>query len=99
MSDSPAPRLEVGDLLVATPALLDPNFERTVVLLLDIDDDGALGVVLNRPSTVAVAEILPDWSQLTGTPDVLFRGGPVSPDAALALTLGERFWWPRKVTG
>jgi putative transcriptional regulator len=91
MSDGSALRLEVGDLLVATPSLLDPNFERTVVLLLDIDDDGALGVVLNRPSTVAVAEILPDWSQLTGTPDVLFRGGPVSPDAALAVGASMTF--------
>ena len=51
--------LAPGRLLVATPALLDPNFERTVVLLLDVDDDGALGVVLNRPSPVPVQEVLP----------------------------------------
>ena len=43
-------QLASGMLLVATPALLDPNFADTVVLLLDVDDDGALGVVLNRPS-------------------------------------------------
>ena len=55
MPDHTAARLHVGDLLVATPALLDPNFERTVVLVLDLDEDGALGVVLNRPSTVPVA--------------------------------------------
>ena len=53
-------RLSVGDLLVATPALLDPNFERTVVLVLDLDENGALGVVLNRPSTVPVRKVLPD---------------------------------------
>ena len=58
----PAPRPPaVGDLLVATPILLDPNFERTVVLLLDIDENGALGVVLNRPSPVPVGDVLPDW--------------------------------------
>ncbi|MGA8209880.1 MAG: YqgE/AlgH family protein [Nocardioidaceae bacterium] len=76
-----------GDLLVATPALLDPNFERTVVLLLDVDDDGALGVVLNRPSEVTVAEILPDWRDAADDPGVLFSGGPVGPDAALAVGL------------
>jgi putative transcriptional regulator len=92
MSESGVARVEVGDLLVATPGLLDPNFERSVVLLLDTDEDGALGVVLNRPTTVAVAEILPDWVQRVGAPDVLFQGGPVSTDSALAvgasMTLG-----------
>lgn len=85
MADGRRPALRVGDLLVATPALLDPNFERTVVLLLDLDENGALGVVLNRPSPVPVAEILPDWTDLTATPDVLFQGGPVSTDSALAV--------------
>lgn len=92
MSESSAARYEVGDLLVATPDLVDPNFERSVVLLLDADDDGALGVVLNRPTGVAVQEILPDWVQRVGAPDVLFQGGPVSTDSALAvgasMTLG-----------
>ena len=92
MSESGAARFEVGDLLVATPELIDPNFERSVVLLLDSDDDGALGVVLNRPTSVAVDEILPDWVQRVGAPDVLFQGGPVSTDSALAvgasMTLG-----------
>jgi putative transcriptional regulator len=84
MSDG-APRVEVGDLLVAAPMLLDPNFERSVVLLLDSDDDGTLGVVLNRPSAVSVQEILPDWTGQVGAPDVVFRGGPVSTDSALAV--------------
>ena len=75
----------MGDLLVATPALLDPNFERSVVLVLDSDEDGALGVVLNRPSTVPVGEILPDWGRLAQSPEVLFRGGPVATDSALAV--------------
>ncbi len=84
MSEAGAP-LAAGSLLVATPALLDPNFEHAVVLLLDLDENGALGVVLNRPSTVPVGEVLPDWSGLVSGPDVLFSGGPVSPDSALAV--------------
>ena len=80
-----ASTVRVGDLLVATPALLDPNFERSVVLVLDSDEDGALGVILNRPSTVPVEEILPGWSRLARPPDVLFRGGPVATDSALAV--------------
>jgi putative transcriptional regulator len=74
-----------GRLLVATPALVDPNFDHTVVLLLDVDENGALGVVLNRPSPVAVDEILGGWSDLVTRPDVLFQGGPVSTDSALAV--------------
>jgi putative transcriptional regulator len=53
--------------------------------MLDLNEDGALGVVLNRPSTVPVADILPDWSPLAEAPDVLFRGGPVGTDSALAV--------------
>jgi putative transcriptional regulator len=74
-----------GSLLVATPSLLDPNFERAVVLLLDLDANGALGVVLNRPSEVPVAEVLPAWAHGASPPDVLFAGGPVSTDSALAV--------------
>jgi putative transcriptional regulator len=76
-----------GRLLVATPALLDPNFAHGVVLLLDHDADGSLGVVLNRPSAITVASVLPDWSGSADPPEVLFEGGPVSPDAALAVAL------------
>jgi putative transcriptional regulator len=82
----PAP----GRLLVATPALVDPNFARAVVLLLDHDEDGSLGVVLNRPTAVEVASVLPDWVSAADPPEVLFEGGPVSPDAALALALVPR---------
>jgi putative transcriptional regulator len=78
------PRL-AGHLLVATPALGDPHFDRSVVLVLDHDDSGALGVVINRPTPVPVDEVLPDWSPyVTGEP-VLFAGGPVGTDSALAL--------------
>ncbi|HET6627681.1 MAG TPA: YqgE/AlgH family protein [Nocardioidaceae bacterium] len=74
-----------GQLLVAAPALVDPNFDHTVVLLLDHDENGALGVVLNRPSPVPVGDILADWSEVAGEPGVLFHGGPVSTDSALAV--------------
>ena len=74
-----------GQLLVAAPALVDPNFNHTVVLLLDYDENGALGVVLNRPSPVPVGDILADWSELAGEPGVLFHGGPVSIDSALGV--------------
>lgn len=79
--------LGAGVLLVATPALLDPNFADTVVLILDADDEGALGVVLNRPSPVPVAEVLLPWDGVTSEPEVLFLGGPVSTDGALAVAL------------
>jgi len=75
----------VGQLLVATPALQDPNFERTVVLLVGNEPSGSLGVVLNRATEVPVAEVLGDWSLLAQEPAVLFEGGPVQPEAAIAL--------------
>jgi putative transcriptional regulator len=77
-----------GRLLVATPTLYDPNFFRTVVLVLEHGDEGALGVVLNRPSETEVGESLPDWTSLASDPGVVFVGGPVSPDAAIGLARG-----------
>ncbi|MGW8886762.1 YqgE/AlgH family protein [Streptomyces sp. NPDC055749] len=76
-----------GRLLVATPALADPNFDRAVVLLLDHDEEGSLGVVLNRPTPVGVGDILAPWAGLTGEPDVVFQGGPVSLDSALGVAV------------
>jgi putative transcriptional regulator len=74
-----------GRLLVATPALRDPNFERTVVLLVAHEEGGALGVVLNRATEVPVAEVLGSWGSLAGEPSVVFEGGPVQPEAAICL--------------
>jgi putative transcriptional regulator len=74
-----------GRLLVATPTLQDPNFSRTVVLMLEHSEEGALGVVLNRPSELALAEALPEWGDLAATPPVVFAGGPVSPESAIGL--------------
>ncbi len=76
-------------LLLATPALLDPNFADTVVLLLDANDEGALGVVLNRPTALPVSEVLGEWGEVVEEPEVLFQGGPVSTDGAIAVALAR----------
>lgn len=74
-----------GRLVVATPSLVDPNFRHTVVLLLEHGDDGAVGVVVNRPSDVTVGEALPGWERLAAAPPNVFVGGPVQQDALIAL--------------
>lgn len=79
-----------GKLLLATPFLIDPNFYRTVVLMLEHDDEGALGVVLNRPLDVPVREYLEDWIELVADPPAVFSGGPVQPEVALAVGRGNR---------
>jgi len=78
--------MRAGQLVVATPALSDPSFARSVVLLLQADvEDGALGLVVNRPTGTGVVEVLPDWAALAALPGVVFTGGPVQPDAAVCL--------------
>lgn len=76
-----------GRLLVASPHLVDPNFHRTVVLLLDHNDEGAFGVVLNRPLPVEVDAVLPGWQGVVSSPDGLFQGGPVGLDGALGIAV------------
>jgi putative transcriptional regulator len=76
-----------GRLLLAGPNLRDPNFFRAVVLMLDHDADGALGVVLNRPTDYPIASALAEWAAFVSEPDVVFVGGPVAPDNAIALGL------------
>jgi putative transcriptional regulator len=73
-------------LLVAAPTLLDPNFRRAVVLLLEHTEEGAVGIVLNRPADVAASEALPTHAELLGGDGVpVFAGGPVQPTAAVAV--------------
>lgn len=74
-----------GRLLVATPRLQEDTFYRTVILLLDHGAHGALGVVLNRPSSVDVGEVLPAWHAHVSTPPQLFQGGPVGLDGAMGV--------------
>ncbi|MGH9062655.1 MAG: YqgE/AlgH family protein, partial [Acidimicrobiales bacterium] len=81
----PSPSGLAGRLLVAGPALVDPNFRRTVVLVLHHDAGGSLGVVLNRPGHLALAEPLPQWVPLAADPLDVFIGGPVGSGAAICL--------------
>ena len=74
-----------GRLLVASPVLADPNFARTVVLVIEHGEEGTVGVVLNRPTDLAVDDPLPGWSGAAAPPAVVFVGGPVAPGAALCL--------------
>ena len=72
-------------MLVATPPLTDPNFDRTVVYVLEHTADGAVGVVLNRPLDETPPSELYAWSSLMSAPDTLFSGGPVDEAALIAL--------------
>jgi putative transcriptional regulator len=77
-----------GRLLVATPLLGDPNFKRAVVLIVEHEvTEGTLGVVLNRPTKIPVGQVLEQWTELITDPSVLFRGGPVAQNSALALAM------------
>lgn len=74
-----------GTLLVASPELVEPTFARTVVYLIEHNESGSLGVVLNRPSESAVHGVLPQWHDLAAKPKAVFVGGPVNQSAALCL--------------
>jgi putative transcriptional regulator len=77
--------VEPGTLLVAAPSLLDPNFRRTVVYVIDHRAEGTLGVVLNRPSEIAVHDVLPAWGPHVSRPQAVYVGGPVEQKTALCL--------------
>src|SRR3954454_9492096 len=74
-----------GSLLIAAPRLLDPNFRRTVVLIADHGEEGAMGVILNRPSGMTVADAAPDLGPLVGPAAPIFAGGPVQPTSGVVL--------------
>ena len=76
-----------GNLLVATPILFDPHFYRTVVLLIQHDDDGCVGIVLNRPTDQPVSAHIPEWADRVADPPIINYGGPVEPDVAIGLSL------------
>jgi putative transcriptional regulator len=78
--------LDPGTLLVAAPPLVDPNFYRTVLLTCRHDEDGALALVLNRPTDLMIENHLPQWSELAD-PHV-WIGGPVEPEMAIGLGEG-----------
>ena len=86
-----------GKLLVATPLIGDGNFERTVVLMLTHQEEGAVGVVLNRPSGLLVSDALPQWAPHLSPPPTMFIGGPVSNESVVALARVRHHpqveWW------
>jgi len=79
-----------GRFLVATPIIDLPPFARSVVLLLEHDDTGAIGIILNRDSGLLVADLLPEVATLVTEPAHVFIGGPVSTDTAVALARAPR---------
>ncbi len=74
-----------GQLLLAAPTLRDPNFRRTVVLIGAHSEEGAMGVVLNRPSAVTVGEAVPALEETAGERETVYVGGPVQPTSIVLL--------------
>jgi putative transcriptional regulator len=74
-----------GKLLVASPALVDPNFARSVVLITEHNEDGAMGIVLDRPSDAVVGEVVPQLAAVAGADAPIYVGGPVQPTALVVL--------------
>jgi putative transcriptional regulator len=74
-----------GQLLIASPSLLDSNFRRTVVLVTEHSDEGAAGLVLNRPSPASVSELVPELEPVVEDDEQVWLGGPVQRNAVLVL--------------
>ncbi len=74
-----------GQLLLASPSLMDPNFMRTVVLIGLHSEEGAMGIVLNRPSTVTVSEAVPQLEQAVAESELVYVGGPVQSNSIVCL--------------
>lgn len=82
--------LAAGKILVAVRGLPDPNFSETVILLTQHTDAGSMGLVINDRTTLAAARLFPHLEPPRGRPSLLFVGGPVAPDGALALLRSPR---------
>jgi putative transcriptional regulator len=74
-----------GQLLIAAPSLLDPNFRRSVVLIAQHTEEGAMGLVLNRPSETTVFDAVPPLTSLAGNDAIVWSGGPVEPGGVIVL--------------
>jgi putative transcriptional regulator len=74
-----------GKLILAGPMLKDPNFDRTVVLITEHNEDGAMGLVLNRPSEATVGDAVPDLTWVAEGDDPIYVGGPVAPNGVIVL--------------
>ena len=81
--------LKKGIFLIADPKLRDPNFSQTVILLCEHNDQGSLGVVVNRPTTLRLSEAIPNIDGTPPTSDVIYLGGPVQPDHIMTLYRAE----------
>jgi putative transcriptional regulator len=78
-----------GKLLISSPSMSDANFDRTVVFMIEHNDEGALGVVINRPAPIDVVDAVPQWAPFVAEPRVVFIGGPVAQGSVLALARAE----------
>jgi putative transcriptional regulator len=74
-----------GKLLIAAPSLIDPNFKRTVILIAQHSEEGAMGLVLNRPSDTAVIDAVTPLCSLVGDDALIWAGGPVEPGGVIVL--------------
>ena len=83
--ETPQPERNEAILLVAHPAITDPRFEQTVVLVAFPPDTGPMGLILNKPGTLELRSIWPDRADRQGRTDILHYGGPVQPDGLLFL--------------
>ncbi|WP_298444925.1 YqgE/AlgH family protein [Gordonia sp. (in: high G+C Gram-positive bacteria)] len=82
-------QVKPGSLLIASTLLTAPTFARTVIYVIEHDENGTLGVVLNRMSQAAVFNILPQWSELAASPRAVFIGGPVQAESAVCLGVAK----------
>ncbi|AVL99146.1 hypothetical protein C6V83_01380 [Gordonia iterans] len=82
-------RVGPGSLLIASTSLTGPTFARAVIYVIEHDQNGTLGVVLNRMSQAAVFNILPQWADLAASPRAVFIGGPVSTESAVCLGVAK----------
>jgi putative transcriptional regulator len=74
-----------GKLILAGPMLKDPNFERAVVLITEHSEEGAMGLVLNRPSETTIGEAVPDLTWIAAADELVYVGGPVAPNGVIVL--------------
>ncbi|GAC02361.1 hypothetical protein GONAM_53_00500 [Gordonia namibiensis NBRC 108229] len=81
----PTHRVRPGTALIASTDLIEPTFARTVIYVIEHNEAGSLGVILNRMSQTAVHNLLPQWTDIAASPRALYVGGPVKQDAALCL--------------
>jgi len=81
----PGKRVEKGDVLIADPKLQGSYFEGSVILITDHGPNGSIGVIVNRPTTMRLLHALPEIKEFKDRADILYLGGPVSPQSMVLL--------------